>query len=108
MALAGGGDAFWLCVPLALLVAGVARNARGSAAGSALVVLAGCVPAFASMGLGPLPSPLLAAAVIGGSVVVMAAVRRRIEGERSAMRRWALTDPLTGAVNRRGLAERID
>jgi diguanylate cyclase (GGDEF)-like protein len=108
VALAGGGDAFWLCVPLALLVAGVARNARAGAAGSALVVLAGCVPAFASKRLGPLPSPFLAAAVIGGSVVVMAAVRRRIEGERSAMRRWALTDPLTGAVNRRGLAERID
>jgi diguanylate cyclase (GGDEF)-like protein len=108
VAAAGGGDAFWLCVPLALLVAGVARTARAGAAGSALVVLAACVPALASKGLGPLPSPLLVAAVLGGSVAVMAAVRRRLEGERSAMRRWALTDPLTGAVNRRGLAERID
>jgi diguanylate cyclase (GGDEF)-like protein len=71
-------------------------------------VLAACVPALASKSLGPLPSPLLVSAVLGGSVAVMAAVRRRLEGERSAMRRWALTDPLTGAVNRRGLAERID
>jgi diguanylate cyclase (GGDEF)-like protein len=38
----------------------------------------------------------------------MAAVRKRLQSERAAMRRWALTDPLTGAVNRRGLAERID
>jgi diguanylate cyclase (GGDEF)-like protein len=35
-------------------------------------------------------------------------VRSRLEGERSAMRRWALTDPLTGAANRRGLSERIE
>jgi diguanylate cyclase (GGDEF)-like protein len=108
VAAAGGGDAFWLCLPLALLVAGPARSVRAGAAGAVLVVLAGCVPALVGKGLGPLPDPLLAAVVVGGSVAVMAAVRRRLEGERSAMRRWALIDPLTGAVNRRGLAERID
>jgi diguanylate cyclase (GGDEF)-like protein len=108
VAAAGGGDAFWLCVPFALLVAGPAEDIRFGAAGALAVVLAACAPALASKGLGPLPHPLLAAAVLGGSVAVMAAVRRRLEGERSAMRRWALTDPLTGAVNRRGLAERID
>jgi diguanylate cyclase (GGDEF)-like protein len=47
-------------------------------------------------------------AVVGGALAVLAAVRSRLEGERSAMRRWALTDPLTGAANRRGLSERIE
>jgi diguanylate cyclase (GGDEF)-like protein len=108
VAAAGGGDAFWLCVPLALLVAGTARSALAGAAGSVLVVLAACAPALASKRLGPLPDPALAAVVVGGSVAVMAAVRRRLESDRSAMRRWALTDALTGAVNRRGLAERIE
>ena len=108
VAAAGGGDAFWLCVPLALLVAGPADDVRAGAAGAAVVVLAACTPAIASPGLGPLPSPALILAVVGGSVAVLAAVRARLERERSAMRRWALTDPLTGAANRRGLAERIE
>jgi diguanylate cyclase (GGDEF)-like protein len=108
VAAAGGGDAFWLCVPLALVVAGPAGTVRESAISAALVALAAGAPALATPGFGPLPEPLLAAAVVGGSVAVLAAVRARLEGERSAMRRWALTDPLTGAVNRRGLGERID
>jgi len=108
VAAAGGGDAFWLCVPLGLLAAGPARNVMTGAAASALVVLAACAPTLVSNGLGPLPDPLLATIVVGGSLAVLAAVRRRLESERSAMRRWALTDPLTGAVNRRGLGERID
>jgi diguanylate cyclase (GGDEF)-like protein len=108
VAAAGGGDAFWLCLPLALLVAGPAEDVRAGAAAALLVVLAACVPALLSKGLGPLPHPLLVATVVGGSVAVMAAVRKRLEGERATMRRFALTDPLTGAVNRRGLAERID
>jgi diguanylate cyclase (GGDEF)-like protein len=108
VAAAGGGDAFWLCVPLALLVAGPVRSARAGAAGAALVAVAACAPALASPGFGPLPDPLLVVAVVGGSVAVLAAVRARLESERSAMRRWALTDPLTGAANRRGLGERIE
>jgi diguanylate cyclase (GGDEF)-like protein len=108
VAVAGGGDAFWLCVPLALLTAGPVEDARLGAAGALLVALAASGPALASKGLGPLPQPALAVAVVGGSVGVVIAVRKRLAGERAAMRRWALTDPLTGAVNRRGLAERID
>jgi diguanylate cyclase (GGDEF)-like protein len=108
VAAGGGGDAFWLCVPLALVVAGPARTVPEGAVGATLVGLAACAPALATPGLGPLPDPLLAAVVVGGSVAVLVAVRARLEGERSAMRRWALTDPLTGAVNRRGLGERIE
>ncbi|MEA2427484.1 MAG: diguanylate cyclase [Thermoleophilaceae bacterium] len=108
VAAAGGGDAFWLAVPLALLVAGPAESRRAGAAAAVLVVLAACVPALASPALGPLPSGPLVLVVVGGSVAVLAAVRARLEGERSAMRRSALTDPLTGAANRRGLGERIE
>jgi diguanylate cyclase (GGDEF)-like protein len=108
VAAAGGGDGFWLCVPLTLLVAGPAANWREGALGAALVTLAATAPALASDGFGPQPSPLLVFAVIGGSVAVQAAVRKRLEGERAAMRRWALTDPLTSAANRRGLGERIE
>jgi diguanylate cyclase (GGDEF)-like protein len=105
---AGGGDAFWLCAPLALLAAGPARNWREGGFGAGLVVLGACLPSLAEPGFGPLPSAALAVAVVGGSVAVLEAVRARLEGERSAMRRWALTDPLTGAANRRGLGERIE
>jgi diguanylate cyclase (GGDEF)-like protein len=38
----------------------------------------------------------------------MLAVRERLEGEREAMRRSALTDPLTGVANRRSLLSRIE
>jgi diguanylate cyclase (GGDEF)-like protein len=108
VAAAGGGDAFWLCVPLALLAAGPARSWREGGAGAAVVVLAACLPALAATGFGPLPAAALVVAVVGGSVAVLEAVRARLDGERSAMRRWALTDPLTGADNRRGLGEKIE
>src|SRR4051812_18143881 len=109
VAAAGGGDAFWLSVPLALLVAGPAESRRGALAAAGVAVLGACVPALLSpANMGPLPSAPLVLAVVGASVAVLAAVRSRLEGERSAMRRWALTDPLTGAANRRGLGERIE
>jgi diguanylate cyclase (GGDEF)-like protein len=108
VAAAGGGDAFWLSLPLALLVAGPAERRGAGFAGAALVLLGACVPASASARYGPLPGIPLVLAVAGGSVAVLAAVRGRLEGERSAMRRWALTDPLTGVANRRGLGERIE
>ena len=108
VAAAGGGDAFWLCLPLTLLAAAPARSLRAAVGGAAFVVLAACTPAFFGPELGPGPNPLLAAVVVSASIAVMASVRVRFEGEQSTMRRWALTDPLTGAFNRRGLSERID
>ncbi len=108
VAAAGGGDAFWLCVPLALLVSGPSANWREGGVGAALVTMAATAPVLASPGFGPQPNPLLVFAVVGGSVAVQVAVRRRLESDRAAMRRWALTDPLTGVANRRGLGERIE
>src|SRR3954454_2114896 len=99
VAACGGGDAFWLSVPLALLVAGPADSRRAGFFVAGLVVLAACVPAVLDPQLGPLPGAPLVLAVAGGSVAVLGAVRSRLEGERSAMRRWALTDPLTGGAN---------
>jgi diguanylate cyclase (GGDEF)-like protein len=104
----GGGEAFWLTVPLALLAAGPARDWSAAAAGAALVTLSGSLPAMIEPSLGPQPSPALVVAVVGGSVAVLVAVRARLAAEREAMRRWAHTDPLTGAANRRGFGERIE
>jgi diguanylate cyclase (GGDEF)-like protein len=108
VAVAGGGSAFWLCVPLVLLLVAPAPSWREAAAGAALVALAASVPAMLSPGLGPAQPPALVVAVMAASVVVLGAMRMRLEREREAMRHWALTDPLTGAANRRGLAERIE
>ncbi len=105
---AGGGQAFWLCVPLALVLAAPARTWHEAAGSGALVTLAAAVPSMADSSLGPQPNPALIVAVLGGSVAVVVAVRARFERERESLRRSALTDPLTGAVNRRGLSERIE
>src|SRR2546423_9263472 len=45
VAAAGGGDAFWLCVPLALVVARPAEDGRLGAGGPVLVRLAAGAPA---------------------------------------------------------------
>jgi diguanylate cyclase (GGDEF)-like protein len=108
VAVAGGGSAFWLCVPLVLLLVAPAPSWREAAAGAALVALAASVPAMLSPSLGPAQPPALVVAVMAASVMVLGAMRMRLEREREAMRHWALTDPLTGTANRRGLAERIE
>jgi len=105
---AGGGQAFWLCVPAALLLGASARRGRGATAGAALAFAAGAAPELASRSLGPLPSPVLAVVVLGSSVAIQHAVQSRLHAERRALRTAALTDPLTGAANRRALAERVE
>jgi diguanylate cyclase (GGDEF)-like protein len=42
------------------------------------------------------------------SAAILVAVRERLEHERDALRRSALTDPLTGIANRRSLLARIE
>src|SRR3954454_4591629 len=78
---AGGGDAFWLSVPLALLVAGPAETRASGALAAIAVALAACIPAALDPGFGPLPSPLLVVVVVGGAVAVLLATRARLEGE---------------------------
>ncbi len=97
--LARGGEAFWLCVPLALLAAASCSRPRAALAAGAVVVLAAAIPALSARK--PLSSPALAAAVPLASIYVLLRLRARLEHERDAMRTGALTDALTGTANRR-------
>jgi diguanylate cyclase (GGDEF)-like protein len=100
-----GGDAFWLCVPAALLLAApAATGARATGAATAVF----CAALFPAVALGSAPNLLAAAAVVGASVAVVNAMRTRLEGERDALRHSSLTDPLTRLANRRALDERLD
>jgi diguanylate cyclase (GGDEF)-like protein len=100
-ALAAPGG-FWACVPAALLLAAPLRGTLAEAGATVVAVGAAALPQAAGS-----PSPLLGLAVASASVAVLHGVRTRLEGEREAMRRSALHDPLTGLCNRRGLDERI-
>jgi len=105
--LLGGGEAFWLCLPMALLTAAPARRMREAVTGAALVLIGAAVPTLASASLGPRPQLPLAVLVVGSSVAILQAVTRRLEGERESYRGAAMSDPLTGLANRRALGERI-
>jgi diguanylate cyclase (GGDEF)-like protein len=107
VALLGGGEAFWLCLPTALLLAASARRTRDAAVGSAFAVAGAAAPSLASASLGPRPPVLMAILVIASSVAILGALIRRLEGERESYRGAAMSDPLTGLANRRALAERI-
>ena len=108
VAIFGGGQAVWLCVPGALLAGATCRSIRGGSIGAGLVVAAAAGAALARAGLHPLPSTALIVLVPAASVAVLLSVRNRLEEERDALRASALSDPLTGVANRRSLLERID
>ena len=107
-AIAGGGEAVWLCVPGALLAGATCRNIRGGAIGAGVVVAAAAGAALARAGVHQLPSVALIVLVPAASVAVLLSLRNRLEEERDALRASALADPLTGVANRRSLLERID
>jgi diguanylate cyclase (GGDEF)-like protein len=103
----GGGQAYWLVVPGALLAADACRVREGSIAAAVLVVLAGG-GATAVRTADAFPSPALAVLVPAATVAILLAVRERLEAEREAMRLSALTDGLTGVANRRSLLMRME
>src|SRR5262245_46806927 len=107
VALAHGSDAFWICVPAALLVSAWSRTVRGVLIGSAAAVAAAALPVIA-LDTARTPSPALAILIPAASVAILLVVRDRVERERNALRTTALTDPLTGLANRRSLLSRID
>jgi diguanylate cyclase (GGDEF)-like protein len=107
VAAAHGGDAFWICVPAALLVSAWSRTVRGVLIGSAAAVAAAALPVIA-VSTARTPSPVLAILIPASSVAILLVVRDRVERERNALRTTALTDPLTGLANRRSLLGRID
>jgi two-component system, cell cycle response regulator len=102
-----GGDAFWVCVPAALLLSASAPSAAGALGAAVLTVVASSAPGLAGLA-GNRPALILALLVTGASVAVLQAVRARYELERSALRTSALTDPLTRVLNRRGFGERVE
>jgi diguanylate cyclase (GGDEF)-like protein len=107
VALLGGGEAFWLCLPTALLLAAPARGRLEAAFAAVFAVAAASLPSFASASLGPRPQLPLAVVVVGASVAILQAMVRRLEGERESYRGAAMSDHLTGLANRRALGERI-
>jgi diguanylate cyclase (GGDEF)-like protein len=106
--LAGGGDAFWLCLPPVLLVSALSRSRAGALVSAATVTAAAALPLAGWLSVTTLPSPLLTLLVLAASVAVLQAVRERQEREREALRNVALSDPLTGIANRRLLLSRAD
>jgi diguanylate cyclase (GGDEF)-like protein len=108
VALAGGGEAFWLCLPAALLACALARTRGQTLLSAAAVVAAAGVALAAVPTLRSVPSPLLGLLVLAASVAVLTAARERLEGERDALRNVALSDPLTGIPNRRLLLSRAE
>jgi diguanylate cyclase (GGDEF)-like protein len=105
VAIAGGGEGFWLCVPAALLAGAAAQTGLGAAGAGALVVVAAGAPAFQEAKARH-PPVSLALLVPAASVAILVAVRERLRRERDALRATALRDPLTGLANRRSLLER--
>ncbi len=106
-ALAGGGQAYWLCLPAVLGASAGCRTRAGTGAAAGTVVAA-TLAATAFRSSGTLPSLPLALLVPAASAAVLLALRERLEAEREVMRRSALTDPLTGVANRRSLLARTE
>jgi diguanylate cyclase (GGDEF)-like protein len=105
---AGGGQAFWLCLPAVVPAVAVARTRLGAAIGGSAVVAAGAIASAVWYPGRPLPAPLLALVVTAASVIALLAWRERLERERDALRDVALSDPLTGIANRTLLLARAD
>jgi diguanylate cyclase (GGDEF)-like protein len=109
VAITRGGQATWLCIPAALLAAGATRTRFTGAVAAGMVFVASVGAAQLAAGrAGHQPALALLVLVAAASVAVLVATRERLERERDALRASALTDPLTGAANRRSLLARID
>ena len=109
VAIAKNGQAAWVCVPAALLAAGATQARLTGAVAAGMVFGASVGSAQLAAGrAGHQPPIALLVFVAAASVAILLAVRDRVGRERDALRASALTDPLTGAANRRSLLARID
>jgi hypothetical protein len=90
VALARGGEAFWICVPAALLLSTWARTLPGVLLTSAAAVGVAAAPALVSGHVRPEPSVALAVLIPAASVAVLQLVRERADREREALRAFAL------------------
>jgi diguanylate cyclase (GGDEF)-like protein len=100
-------DAYWLCLPGALLASALTTTTPG-AIFAAAAVAASAQAALILRGVSPLPPVALAVLVPAACVAVQACTHRRLERERDQLRGVALTDALTGVANRRMLLARAD
>ncbi len=105
---AGAADGPWLCVPLALAACAGTDTARGGLAAAAVVLAGGLVATLGLAGTGSGARPALVVVVGLAGAGVVTAVRERLMRERDALRRYALTDPLTQIANRRSLLARAE
>ena len=108
VAVSGGGEAFWICLPAALLACAAAQRRADAAVSAAAVVGVGAIPLTGWFHAAPVPAPVLTLLIISASVTISIAVRERLERERDALRSVALSDPLTGIPNRRVLLSRAE
>jgi diguanylate cyclase (GGDEF)-like protein len=105
---AGGGDAFWLCLPAVLIACALTETRSEAFISTAVIVGATAVPLTGWLHADPVPSPVLTCLVVAASAAVLIAVRERLEHERDALRDVASSDPLTGVANRRLLLSRAE
>jgi len=103
VAAAGGGDAFWLCLPGALLASASCRTVPGAAVSAAAVMACTAVTSLAWISGRALPPLWLVVLVPSASVSVLLIMRERLVRERDTLGDFALSDPLTQIANRRGL-----
>jgi diguanylate cyclase (GGDEF)-like protein len=108
VALAGGGPAFWLCMPVALLAAARSERRGRALLGGVLIVAAAAAAEVLRHQHLTSRDVVLALLVPLSSVGILVAVRGRLEREAKRLRHSALSDPLTGIANRRSLLTRID
>ena len=102
-----GAEAYWLCVPVAVLAAATAGSRLAAVLLSALALAAAAAPALIDPELGSLPSPVLGLLVPGLSAVAARAVREELEAGQAELRALSRLDPLTGLANRRALDDRL-
>ena len=90
--LAGGGNAFWLCLPPVLLVSALARTPATSFVSGAVVTAAAALPLTGWLRVGAVPDPALSLLVVAASVTVVVVARERLEREHAAPRGVAQSD----------------
>ncbi len=104
----GPTTGLWLCVPLTLLAATSAPTVAGASLAATVVGAAALVASVVHRGGGAAAGRPLFAAVVAATAAVHIVVGLRLARERDALRRYALTDPLTQIANRRSLLHRAD
>ena len=102
-----GAEAYWLCVPVAVLAGAVVLTRGAAALVATFAVVAAATPPFLDPGLGSLPPAILAVGVPGLSAAIARLLRERLEAGQAALHELARIDPLTGLCNRRALDDRL-